>query len=119
MTIPRARGAHRPKSRDELVVLSADDQRALAARASEVAALAATADRPVRQWAAEVTAAQPGGALALAVVGNTCEQIGDKFRHASGAGRSRLHPDQRSQWHFFQRRAASSVRRQGGDPVPG
>ena len=83
MNVPRLSGSRRSTGRDELVVITADDQPALAVRVRDAAALAQKTDLPLREWAAGITSTHAGGALALAVVGSTSSQMSDKLRHAA------------------------------------
>jgi acyl transferase domain-containing protein len=83
MSRPRLGGSRRTGGGDELVVLAADSQRELAACARDAAEHARRTDLPLREWAADTTAAHRDGALALAVVGSSCSQVSDKLRHAA------------------------------------
>jgi len=77
-------GSRRVGGRAELVVLTGGDRTELAARARAAAEHARSAtDRPLRDWAADVTAANADGALALAVVGESLSEMSEKLRHAS------------------------------------
>jgi len=85
MNVPRVSAPGRTVGgSDELVVLAADDQRLLAACARDAAEHAPhESERPLREWAAEITDAHRDGALALAVVANSSAQMSDKLRHAA------------------------------------
>jgi malonyl CoA-acyl carrier protein transacylase len=83
MNVPRLNGSRRTHGRDELLVITADDQPGLAASARDAAALAAKTDGALREWAAETTRSRSGGRLAVAVVADSCSAMSDKLRHAA------------------------------------